>query len=161
MTERTLQSAIYRHLMKLRYDIIVPNSCVYGWESDVVGVTKTGFAHEFEIKLTVADFKAEARKVKKFESLESGVYRYHYGQLTAERPNYFQYVVPEGLIDIADVPDFAGLIYVDNGYISVRKKPVKIHTEKVTDKQWRQMTRSVMYRYWDMRIKHERKVTNG
>jgi twinkle protein len=50
------------HCALKNHEIIVPNSCVFSWESDVISVNKTGFISEFEIKVSRADFKADAKK---------------------------------------------------------------------------------------------------
>lgn len=51
-----------------------------------------------------------------------------------KRPNYFYYCTPPGIIDAEDVPDYAGLVYVDkSGLITIKKKAPKIHGEKIKD----------------------------
>lgn len=50
------------------------------------------------------------------------------------RPNYFYYAVPTDMIKTDDVPEYAGLIYVDeHGRLSVVKKAPCLHKEKYTD----------------------------
>lgn len=47
-------------------------------------------------------------------------------------PNKFFYVVPENLIYIDEIPDFAGLIYIDDfGNIKKIKEPKFLHKDKV------------------------------
>lgn len=53
-----------------------------------------------------------------------------------KRPNYFYYVVPTGLIDVEDVPDYAGLVYVDeNKRLTIKKKAPQLHKDKYTDSE--------------------------
>lgn len=54
-----------------------------------------------------------------------------------KRPNYFYYAVPKGLISVDDVPEYAGLIYVDTpeaiSSFSIVKKAPCLHKEKYND----------------------------
>lgn len=50
------------------------------------------------------------------------------------RPNYFYYAVPDELISVEEVPDYAGLIYVNrNGGYRIIKKAPCLHKEKYND----------------------------
>jgi len=50
-------------------------------------------------------------------------------------PNYFYYAVPKGLIDVDEVPEYAGLIWIDDGILCIKKKAPCLHKEKYTDSQ--------------------------
>lgn len=51
-----------------------------------------------------------------------------------KRPNFFYYAVPPGLIDVEDVPWYAGLVYVyKSGLITIKKKAPKLHSDKIKD----------------------------
>ncbi|MEE9408203.1 MAG: hypothetical protein V3V28_09025 [Polaribacter sp.] len=50
-------------------DFKLDNSFIYSWESDFFSITKTGFAHEIEIKISRSDFLADFKKINKHESL--------------------------------------------------------------------------------------------
>ena len=53
-----------------------------------------------------------------------------------KRPNYFYYAVPTGLIDVEDVPDYAGLVYVDeNKRLVIKKKAPQLHKDKYADSE--------------------------
>ena len=54
-TARDIQAALARYLRWMERYAIVPNVCVLGspWESDVITVTKAGYWHEYEVKLSV------------------------------------------------------------------------------------------------------------
>lgn len=53
-----------------------------------------------------------------------------------KRPNYFYYAVPTGLIGVEDVPDYAGLVYVDeNKRLVIKKKAPQLHKDKYTDSE--------------------------
>jgi len=53
-----------------------------------------------------------------------------------KRPNYFYYAVPTDLVSVDDIPDYAGLIYVDeNGHLIIKKKAPQLHKDKYKDSQ--------------------------
>ena len=57
------------------------------------------------------------------------------GEIIYLLPNYFNYVVPCGLISLEDVPEYAGLIYFnDDLSFDVIKKPKLLHKTKANDK---------------------------
>lgn len=136
---------------------------VFGWESDKLLQTKSGYYYEFEIKVSRADFKNDFKHKKDkhailrysfdksqeylpkyFELLEkhpSGWYRGHlesqkenYRIDRQPKPNYFYYAVPEGLILPDEVPEYAGLVYVnERGQIKIPKKAPCLHKDKISD----------------------------
>lgn len=51
-----------------------------------------------------------------------------------KRPNYFYYCTPPGVVEVDDVPSYAGLVYVDkSGLITIKKKAPKLHGDKIKD----------------------------
>lgn len=107
---------------------VVENLFVFEWESDKLIITRSGYAYEFEVKISKSDFKADFKKEDKHTILEGkkeflpsydkvlGIWKElqadNYRTAKFKKPNYFYYAVPEGLIDVNDVPEYAGLIYV-------------------------------------------------
>lgn len=107
---------------------VVENLFVFEWESDKLIITRSGYAYEFEVKISKSDFKADFKKEDKHTILEGkkeflpsydkvldmwkGLQADNYRTSRFKKPNYFYYAVPEGLIDVNDVPEYAGLIYV-------------------------------------------------
>lgn len=97
--------------------------CVYGspWESDVVMVTRAYYWHEYEIKLSLGDFRRDFYKqIDNFSRRESQtkhqVYTSHvqiarprHGEVIP-RPKSFSFVVPMGLLDNVDVPSHCGIV---------------------------------------------------
>lgn len=158
--ERSVQDAVYVHCAVKNHEVIVPNSCVFNWESDVISVTRSGFIHEFEIKVTRADFKQDGKK-DRARLLCDPVVTGFWGSHTCSRPNYFYYVVPQGLIQPEEVPEYAGLIYAVEpvvghhlyfGTTKEIKAARRIHNEKITDGQRRQLGRSMTIRFWKQRL---------
>lgn len=101
------------------------NLFVYSWESDYLCITKTGYIHEIEIKISREDFfndfkhKDEKHKLLKENNKDNNL------------PNYFYYCVPKDLISIDEIPEYAGLIYVINEhFINIVKPAPKISQNK-------------------------------
>lgn len=148
MTERTIQRQLF-----WRYHsgaaAIMPNYTPIGWyECDLFIVTKSLYSVEYEIKITVQDFRADARKRRKHQRLRGR---------TGWLPTRFFYVVPKGLIDPSEVPEYAGLIYSlsSKGRLHVEKEAMRLHTEKHEQQLVTQMWRAAGFRYWNERFKFE------
>lgn len=164
-TEAQAQNAVYVHCAIKSHEIVVPNSYVFGWEADVVSVNKTGFITEFEIKVSRADFKAEAKKAHRRLLVDPVERLPLFGDRTHPRPNYFYFAVPEGLVTPEEVPDYAGLIYVKRRARAIGKrvglyydtaqevKPAaRLHRDRITEWQRKQLARALSGRYWRQRV---------
>lgn len=92
-------------------------------ELDVLSVSKSLYTHELEVKVSRADFRADAKKRK----------WWYYENRTASDlyvPNYFTYVCPEGMIKPEELKPYMGLIYYNAGQLTVIKKSTIIHRQK-------------------------------
>ncbi len=149
MNEFTTQNALYAHLTKKTHQYIIPNVYIGILESDMISVTKAGFIHEYEIKLNLQDFKADFKK-HKHVYMENREYQFR---------NYFWFVAPVGLIDIKDIPEYAGYIEVEIGAKSKKiicyeeKRPKRLHNRKINEYQKAEIARKLEVRYWRMRKK--------
>jgi hypothetical protein len=135
------------------------------WETDFLVVQKSGYCYEIEIKISRSDFLNDFKKKNKHLILNEGIYmkkkyRYHNDPETKKRiseqyytpvewkfrPNKFYYCVPEGLIRVGEVPDYAGLMYVNSyGVVTTIKEPRFLHKEKI------ELTKKLcdkFYYYW-------------
>ena len=125
-SEELIQEKLYYHFLSSstkKYEIF--GKFVYGWESDYLCITKSGYVYECEIKISRSDYQNDFKnKVIKHQILEAK-------ETPKLRPNYFYYVVPEGLISKEEVPNGYGLIYVKDWGLDVVKEAKKIHGEKV------------------------------
>lgn len=110
---------------------LVHNLYVFGWESDYLAKTAAGYWYEVEIKISLADFKADFKKTQKHNALRNR------GWVGREAvPNYFSYCVPKPLMDKVRplLPDYAGLIGVSEyGHLIIDKAPPKLHPIKIED----------------------------
>lgn len=156
MTEFDLQ----RPLMRDRYrrHFVLPNyePKVNGrtrwWECDVFEVTDSGYWREYEIKISRADFFADAKKDRPVAyNYLPGAARETKHQVLARGdragPSRFWYVMPAGLIKPEELPSWAGLIEFAGNYERQVVAAPPIHNEKV-DPRIVAHARSVCY--WRM-----------
>jgi hypothetical protein len=117
------------------------------WETDFFVVQKaSGYCYDIEIKITRSDFFADFKKRVKHLILQTGAYEHkwsireglnrdwtEYSKSIEHnfRPNKFYYCVPEGLITVNEVPEYAGLMYVSGYNIKTVKEAPFIHKEKL------------------------------
>ncbi len=123
-TEESIATILRSHYNQ-GYTYRLNNIFIYGadWESDFFCVDDEGYATEFEIKISRADFKGDFRKYKHllFRKIEKR------GLLM---PNKFYYVVPDGMVSPDDIPRYAGLIYVVGSHLKVIRRAPYLHREK-------------------------------
>lgn len=140
--------------------ILVPNVNA-PWECDLLTITRAGYAHEFEIKVSRSDFLADFKK-DKHQIYASGAcrkenpwYGHHPGW---EIPCSFWFVTALGIATIKDIPDYAGWLEItQSGRIKTHKVAPKIHKVKVSPEFKIKALESMMFRYWTMRSKLRRR----
>lgn len=124
-TEQTMQDKLQFFRSNPRY--ILKNLYVFGWESDLLFLSKSGIWTEIEIKVSRSDFLADLRnKTEKHDVLKDAKNRM--------KPNRFFYAVPEGLVQSEEVPEYAGLIWVTEWFSvqTVQKIAPQLHRHKIT-----------------------------
>lgn len=153
-----------------RQNKVFPNVFLGAFEADILEVTRAGYSYEYEVKISCADFKNDAKKKDRFK--EDNVNSKYDILRQGTRVNYFSYVVPEGLIKSEDVPDFAGLIYcrpyIFKGFNMERGKfeekrirfdtikyPEKLTKEKIQQKVLFKCLESTYYRFHKLRIREK------
>ena len=131
MTEQEITNHWISNAMRERQQNRVFTNVFLGhFEADILEITKAGYAYEYEVKLTKADFRQDCNK-RKYNILKHDVIR------NGNRINYFFYVVPKGLISINEVPEFAGLVEVeiiDYKYTDITRKRLLTHYVKSAPK---------------------------
>ena len=156
-TSKFIDEALFdKYLKSAKYIVsnIYAFNSAYG-ETDFFVANSSGYCYDIEIKVTRADFKADFKKRRKHSILKSGTYRNNWETATQgpldsnnrrtwlhvkkhkdiqakQYPNRFYFAVPEGLISVDEVPDYAGLIYVDEyGNVSKVKEGKLLHKTKM------------------------------
>lgn len=124
-TEKLMQQKLQNYRTTARY--VLQNLYVFGWESDILFLSRTGFWTEIEIKISRADFKADLKnKAGKHSALAD--------PSVMTKPNQFFYAVPEGLVTPEEIPEYAGLLTVGQQWQSARTvKPAPwLHRQKTS-----------------------------
>jgi len=151
--EKTIQKNLEKRFDSGNIKYTVGNLYLFkeDWETDFLVVQKNGYCYEIEIKISRSDFFNDFKKKNKHLILNEGVYmkkkyRYHTDAETKKRiseqyydptewkfrPNKFYYCVPEGLIKVDEIPDYAGLMYVNShGIVTTIKEAKFLHKEKL------------------------------
>lgn len=144
MTEKEIQKLlIHEYNGQRKHKLCIPNIYLYNWESDLISVTQSNSVFEFEIKCSKWDYLNDFKKEAKHES-----FKLLRGVLGI--PNYFYYVCPDGLIDINDIPEYCGLLYVMQygmkKHIKEKKKAPVLHSEKLKPELWESLAIKLFYK---------------
>lgn len=112
------------------------------WEADFLRVTDARWVYEYEVKITVADFRKDFTDKHKHQFLSNPALREN-----RDLPNYFYFAVPEKIAERVRpyVPEYAGLIIItDHVLYEHKRRPVydihyakeapRLHTQKASDK---------------------------
>lgn len=141
-----------------RQNLIVPNISnqmqLVAFETDMLVLNKSGYAHGFEIKISRSDLKADFKKPQHvnfnvMRNGKTGLQRY-YGKF-----KYFSYAVPISLREYALelIPDFCGLYVYNNNLSPYRPTLTKAReAKKLFDYKWNAEERYELARLGTMRI---------
>ncbi len=160
-SEKEMQAALFRWAMwEKNHPIAIPNtSGTYGWEADLLSLTNSNYAHEFEIKRSIKDYKQDfTGKRAKHELLRGRLANWngHSNGTTPAIPNYFWFVTFEGME--IEPPEYAGWLVVrvrDYKYLDDRplflfprviKKAPLLHKEKMPYKEIVAINRRLSFR---------------
>ena len=159
MSESTIQRRLYFDYQSSS-ECMCPNYTPRGWwECDLWRITKAGYVYEYEIKLSASDFRADFKKARRRYDRALRVWREEYKhKMLAERsvtaPNYFTFVMPQGLVDESEIPEYAGVIFLnEHGFFASRKKSPKLHKCKTERTVIDHARHCMSHRYWNLRNK--------
>ncbi|MCK9475522.1 MAG: hypothetical protein M0R46_06380 [Candidatus Muirbacterium halophilum] len=150
---KNIESSLVSHLYEKRHSPITTHFTGYGLsECDVISVSKSNYIYEYEVKISRSDFKADFKKKKHKLMLERKCTKYKMIKENNQKvkdtiyltSNYFYFVVPEGLVDINEIPDYAGLMYIteNHNFILIKKAPL-LHKVKATVNFIRQLSHNL------------------
>jgi len=143
MIEHDIQRAIF---LRFRSNslALIPNCYALGHEADVLRVMRSRYTHEYEIKRTMGDYRADARKRR---------WRSH-----APGPNRYTYVLASNVAERVDVPEWAGLIVAHaptdrtpHIRLSLRRAAPLRHSGPMSAAALQRALLSCMYRLWSVR----------
>ena len=137
MMTSKIQKRVIGEYLHRGHIIALKNIFLYGWESDVLTISKSKYAYEFEIKRLRSDFRADFHKIWKHNQLKDRLYG----------PNHFFYVCEKDLIKIDEVPEYAGLLYVhSNGGLWQKKAAPMLYKDKFDVKEWEKIAIKLFYK---------------
>lgn len=182
LTENLVQDIIGQYEQHIkRYDVMVPRCMTQlDSEADILAIRKSGFCDEFEIKLSRADFLKDRKKIVNYRpsKINVGEDKAWFMSNSAERaklapwqklkldalidgdmiPNYFWYVIKEHIVDYSDIPEFAGLIEINqHGLVKVTRSPTKLHNRKLSFESRFRYSSLLNERFWKYRVKSNTK----
>lgn len=161
-----LQLAFFKR-ERQRFEVLVPNAYIDKWlECDIIGVRRSGYVDEVEVKISKSDFLADFKKQVWLREEDPGaelmVHRGHGGTIwgalkhdqlkSANGPiNYFWFLAPKGVLVAADMPEHAGLMEYDPawGHISVVKQAPLLHKRKADCAFRYHVVRNMPWRVWE------------
>lgn len=130
---------------KNKFYCITPNVKFFDWESDLIFKDRNDMLYEFEIKTSKSDFLADFKKPK-HKMMKSA---------SMDVANYFYFVCPDGIVNVSDVPEYAGLYLYrsigDNIDIFVAKAAPLLHDKGFGFKASMRLYSSIYFKYWRMR----------
>ena len=144
LTEYRVQRALIHRFWSSSL-LLMPNYTPRNWwECDLFRVTNAGYFYEYEIKLSRSDFKADAHKIRsRWGPKEDGKWGFrevaNKHQLLKdgkEGPKHFLWVIPEGLIELEEIEEWAGVIHITGNHgrwcqLREVRKPQLINEVKV------------------------------
>lgn len=163
-SEKDVQEALWRMGNSKQWPIMIGNNVsLCGWEADFIGVTRSGFAHEIEIKVSKGDLKSDINAIEENgrKSPSTKVYKYKVlsGKIDGSpdgqykvKPNYFWFAVPSSLTSdaISLVPSYMGVITVlSPTRMEEERQPKRIHREKLTIANYVDLSTALSARYWE------------
>lgn len=132
VTEKTIQAALMVWAMQERsHTFVLPNvTTLFPWEADLISVTRAGLTHEYEIKLTAADYRRDADKWK--HTLMRGA-----SALDARGPCYFWYATHGFEIEPPENAGWLRVECVDGAWrvVEVKAAP-RLHGRRAGDRHW-------------------------
>jgi Holliday junction resolvase-like predicted endonuclease len=131
MTEFEIQRRIIKPLMLDGFRCFAPNLMIGFGEADFLGLRGSGFAEEFEIKITQSDFRRDAKKITKHQVYDN---RELLEKILKKQkrliPNRFNYVLVDG-IDTNTIPEFAGCYILKDYKLERIKFAPLLHNHKL------------------------------
>lgn len=119
MTEKWIQARLWDYYYQ-KHVYMFHNMYFFSddYEADAIHFLENGHCWEFEIKTKKFDFFDDFVKEKKHNNLKSGI----------DCANKFFYVTTFDLVDIKDIPDYAGLIEVSDTRVRIKKNAPLLHS---------------------------------
>lgn len=118
-----------------------PNVCCFPWESDLLVVSPSGYVSEIEVKCSIADWRADAKKTKFVDPQTRFLF--------SRKVRRFYYAVPEKLLaQRPDIPRGTGLLsFNGRRFDLVEDAQQRQGAEKIDDRTLFKLRRSIYFRF--------------
>ena|GEM_PF-2666759 len=140
---------------------VIPNCSNLGHECDVLVISKKGYATEIELKYTLSDLKADAKKWHKHESVF--IRQLYFGLHDSISLEDAQKHVPEhaGIIYFHEFDGSTNYRYKGFYYCRIFRKPKARKNVKPLDQcQINALLKTMYYRYYNLLFKERYKLLN-
>ena len=130
---------------EFRSRLLFPQADFAGGRLDLLALSRSGYATEYEFKISRGDWNADREKSK---------WRHPDRRYIAR----FFYVVPDDLADRIPewVPAEHGVIAVSDGWgvvARVKRDARRLKAERVPDAEVSRLYRNLYYRFWDQQVR--------
>lgn len=143
MTEKDIQKVLMTDILE-KGNVCAPNIKYYQkYETDLLGISKSSLITEFEIKRSAKDYEADFTKGRKGRWPTNKHRDIAKGKLS----NYFYFVCQPYVINLPDIPEHAGLIYITDAGIEIQKRAPKLHSKKAPVILQHRICRSLAYKF--------------
>jgi len=133
-TSKNIDASLIMYLYLKGHSPISSHCTIMLQECDVISISKSNYIYEYEIKISRADFKKDFIKEKHTNIINENYTKIKKDEIIFLLPNYFSFVTPKGLITADEVPDYAGLIYINgDSSFNIIKKPKLLHKTKANN----------------------------
>lgn len=133
MNIHTIEKRLILHSEMSGQTLVAKNIYLFDrWESDVLTVSYDDRTTEIEIKRSRSDFLADFKKEEK-----------HYQTSNGYGANYFYFACPDKLITLDEIPEYAGLIYVNPKGAWIKKKAPQLHNDLMSFKQLKKVAERI------------------
>jgi hypothetical protein len=131
LASKDIEAGLVMELYQKGHSPISTHATIQGLqECDVISISKSDYIYEYEVKISRSDFKADFKKPKHTLITEKKFMIENFYKV----PNYFYFVVPENLVKVDEIPEYAGLMYVnESGVYNIVKKAPIIHKTKASN----------------------------
>lgn len=158
MTEKRIAHALFNKW--LRSDVVAHNINKFAFESDVLAFKASGNIIEYEIKLSVSDFRADFKKRRKAGYLikDKGFTRHEFLK-TGKGANKFYYVLPCDIYNkvAEEIPEWAGVITVYTGIhshgeflgLAIERMPKQLHNRKFSAAEKEYIIKAMYWKAWN------------
>ena len=139
------------------HEVVIPNFYFGRYEMDLFRLLSTGYVHEYEIKTSRADFRSDFKKKKSFDvgmDQPIEITKHDEISLGKYKANKFFFVVPDGLVTPAEIPEKCGLIYYLGDGRFKTEKPAKFLNKNPVKVDHQELNKRLCFREWNIRQKN-------